>query len=211
MRQFKAIQNPPILNKALRQTVPDNIVGKQTIAALDEQVGRKKPPLPPVPPPVKPDATEQRLVAKKTFEQKFIVRPPADLDPASGGIGFAIGTALKQGVKDVLRMQKNPIEGGDFDDGVVQSRQAREVPSAHVMKTVDIDEEVRELPSQVTFGARALQFNITRTYRYSYGVGLPTELVRVSTTRTIIPLLSVRSVVRDTRTARQPSNLLDPR
>jgi peptidoglycan hydrolase-like protein with peptidoglycan-binding domain len=211
VRQFKAMQNPPILNKALRQTVPDNIVGKQTIAALDEQVGRKKPPPPPVAPPVKPEATEQRLVAKKTFEEKFIDRPPADLSPDSGGIGFAIGTALNQGVKDVLRMQKNPIEGSDFDDGVVRSRETRVVPSAHVMKTVDIDEEVRQLPSLVTFGAKNLRFNITRTYRYSYGVGLSTEPVRVSTTRTIIPLLASRSVVRDTRTTRQPSSLLDPR
>ena len=212
VRQFKAMQNPPILNKALRQTIPDNIVGKQTIAALDEQVGRKKPPLPPVPPPVKPDATELRLVAKKTFEEKFIDRPAADLSPDSAGVGFAIGTALNQGVKDVLRMQKNPIEASDFDDGVVQLRQTSLVPSAHIMKTVVIEEEVRQLPSLVTFGAKNLRFNITRTYRYSYGVGLPTGLVRVSTTRTIIPLLGDRLDVRDPpRTVRQPSNFLDPR
>lgn len=44
VRQFKAAQVPPILNTALRQTVPDNIVGKLTIAALDRAVSRKKQP-----------------------------------------------------------------------------------------------------------------------------------------------------------------------
>ena len=209
VRQFKAMQNPPILNKALRQTVPDNIVGKQTIAALDAQVGRKKAPAPPVAPPVRPDATEQRLVAKRTFEEKFIDKPPADLSPDSGGVGFAIGTALNQGVKDVLRMQRNP--GGDFDDGVVQSRRTGEIVATHVMKTVNIDQEVRQLPSLVTFGAKMLRFNITRRYRYSYGAGALTDLVRISTTRTLIPLLDTRRVVTDTRTSQQPSSFLDPR
>ena len=45
IRQFKAAQKPPLLNKALGQKVPDNIVGMQTIAALDQQVkGKKQPP-----------------------------------------------------------------------------------------------------------------------------------------------------------------------
>lgn len=210
VRQFKASQNPPILNRGLRQTVPDNIVGKQTIAALDLQVGKKKPPSPVVP-PVNPAATEQRLVTKKTFEQKFIDKPPADLSPDSAGVGFAIGTALNQGIKDVLRMQRNPIEGSDFDDGVVQSRQTGEVPTAHVMKAVNIDQEVRQLPSLVTFGAKNLRFNITRAYQYTYGVGLRTELVTVSRTTTIIPLLASRQIVREIQTVRQPPNFLDPR
>src|SRR5262245_59784983 len=38
VQQFKANHNPPILNKALHQTVPDNIVGKQTIFFLDQEV-----------------------------------------------------------------------------------------------------------------------------------------------------------------------------
>jgi hypothetical protein len=214
VRQFKALQNPPILNKALQQTVPDNIVGKLTIAALDEQVGRKKsppPPVAPVEPPVIPAVTETRLVAKTTFEEKFIDKPPADLSPDSGGIGFAIGTALNQGAKDILRMRRNPIEGSDFDDGVEKSRRTGDILSGQVMKTVSIDEEVRQLPSLVTFGAKSLRFDITRKYLYSYGVGLPTELVRIATTRTLIPLLESRHVVRDNRTAAQPSNFLDPR
>src|SRR5688572_126846 len=62
----------PILNKALRQTVPDNIVGEQTIAALDAQVGRKKAPAPPVAPQVRPDATEQRLVAKEPSKRNSL-------------------------------------------------------------------------------------------------------------------------------------------
>jgi peptidoglycan hydrolase-like protein with peptidoglycan-binding domain len=92
VRQFKASQNPPILNKALQQTVTDNIVGKLTIAALDEQMGRKKsppPPIAPVEPPVTPAAVETRLVAKTTFEEKFIDKPPADLSPDSGGLPLA--------------------------------------------------------------------------------------------------------------------------
>ena len=44
VRQFKAAQTPPLLNKALGQTTPDNIVGKLTIAALDTAVSRKKQP-----------------------------------------------------------------------------------------------------------------------------------------------------------------------
>jgi hypothetical protein len=44
VRQFKAAQTPPILNQALGQTVPDNIVGKRTIVALDKQAARKKQP-----------------------------------------------------------------------------------------------------------------------------------------------------------------------
>ena len=44
VRQFKAAQRPPLLNKALGQTTPDNIVGKLTIAALDTAVSRKKQP-----------------------------------------------------------------------------------------------------------------------------------------------------------------------
>ena len=45
IRQFKAAQNPPLLNKALGQKVPDNIVGIQTISALDQQVkGKRQPP-----------------------------------------------------------------------------------------------------------------------------------------------------------------------
>jgi len=43
IRQFKAAHKPsPILNKALGQTVPDNIIGIQTIAALDDAVRRNK-------------------------------------------------------------------------------------------------------------------------------------------------------------------------
>lgn len=40
IRQFKADHDPPILNKALGQTTPDNIVGKQTISRLDDKLGR---------------------------------------------------------------------------------------------------------------------------------------------------------------------------
>lgn len=40
IRKFKADEDPPILNLALGQTTPDNIVGKQTIARLDEKLRR---------------------------------------------------------------------------------------------------------------------------------------------------------------------------
>jgi hypothetical protein len=47
IRQFKAAQIPPLLNKALGQKVPDNIIGIQTIAALDQLMkGKRQPPGP---------------------------------------------------------------------------------------------------------------------------------------------------------------------
>jgi hypothetical protein len=101
------------------------------------------------PDPKPPAAFSKRLVSKTTFEEKFNVRTPADLSPHSGGIGFAIGTAIKQGVEDVLRMQKNPIEGPDFDDGKVTSTQTLDIPLDQVMKTVTIEEEIRQLPTVV--------------------------------------------------------------
>ncbi len=210
VRQFKAMQNPPILNKALRQTTPDNIVGKLTIAALDEQVKRKKPTLPPVVPPVKPDATEERLVFKKTFEERFINRPARDPE---GGFGDALGEVLFAASKDFPRMLRNPIEGSDFDDGIVQSKQTRPIFVSQVMKVVNIDEEVRRLPNVVKFGAFSIVLNITRIYTYSYGVGQPTHKVIVNTTRTLLKVFPgvERSVQRSTRFVSQPSSFLDPR
>jgi|SRR5687767_7598758 len=108
-------------------------------------------------------------------------------------------------------MQSNPIEGGDFDDGLVQSRRTGDIVATHVIKTINIDQEVRQLPSLVTSGAKMLRFNITRTYRYSYDAGSLTDLVRISTTRTLIPLLDSRRVLRDNGTSQQPSSFVDPR
>ena len=201
VRQFKAKQNPPILNAALRQTVPDNIVGKQTIAALDAQVGRKKP-APAVPPPAAPENLKRRMVSKKTVQLRTVVRPPQDLDPASGGVGFQIGSALNQGVIDALRMGRNPIEGSDFDDGQVESSQLGLISSdLEVMKTVDIAKEVRRLPSIVKPGVFEIRFNVVRVYRYTYGVGSRSNPVRVSTTTTIIDLdpNAARQVLQETR------------
>jgi hypothetical protein len=39
--EFKNTRTPKILNPALHQTVPDNIVGRRTIAALDEEMERR--------------------------------------------------------------------------------------------------------------------------------------------------------------------------
>lgn len=210
VRQFKARQTPPILNKALGQTVPDNIVGKQTIAALDEQVGRQKPPPepPPVDPPVAPQATVERLVAKTTFEVRQIIRNPSDDPPF-----LAIGEALNQLAKDAPRVLRNPIEGTDFDDGTVQSRQDRPIFSSQVMKVVNIEEEVRRLPNIVNFGSFTIVLNITRTYTYSYGVGNSTDVVTVNRRQTLLNVApdQPRSVVNSTRFVPQPSDFLDPR
>jgi len=209
VRQFKAKQNPPILNKALRQTAPDNIVGKQTIAALDAQVGRKKPPASPVPPPLKPNVTEQRLVFKKTFEEKFIVRNAGDL-----GSDFAtLGEAALQLGKDIPRMLKNPIEGSDFDDGKVQSKLTGDILATHVMKFVNKEVEVRRLPNFVSLGVFALQMDITRQYRYSYGPGSSTDRVVVSEKARLLnmDLRGGEQVVNSTDIVSQPSNFIDPR
>ena len=44
--QFKDSRTPKILNAALHQVVPDNIVGKLTIAALDEEMLKRQGPKP---------------------------------------------------------------------------------------------------------------------------------------------------------------------
>jgi hypothetical protein len=210
VRQFKAMQDPPILNKSLQQKVPDNIVGKLTIAALDREVQKKKPPPPvvPKPPSFKP-AVEQRQIFKKTFEEKFFTRNNAQDDPTF----LAIGELINQTIKDIPRMLSNPIEGSDFDDGEVKLRRNLPVPVSHVMKVVNIEKEVRRLPNIVGFGTFTMVLNITREYSYSYGVGQQTDRVTVNTTATLLNLFpgQPRNVVKSTRTVDQPSSLLDPR
>ena len=212
VRQFKARQTPPILNKALGQTVPDNIIGIQTIGALDKQVKLVKPiPPPAVPPPLPPNTDSQRLLAKRTFEDKFVEKAARDLSPASGDAGFAIGTAINQGIIDIARMNRNPIESADFDDGKVVSTQLGLIPQAQIMKRVDITKQVVQLPSRPSFGIIVLRFQITRSYQYSYGLGQRTDRVTISTTTTIkSPGLSPQ-VFRESRTSNQPSSLTDPR
>jgi peptidoglycan hydrolase-like protein with peptidoglycan-binding domain len=211
VRQFKAKQNPPILNKALGQRVPDNIVGKLTIAALDAQVGRKKPPSAPPAPPAPPqtDATEKRMVFKKTFEERFIVRNAGDL----GSDLATLGEVILQAGKDIPRLLKNPIESTDFDDGRVQESNFNEILTTHVMRFVNVEVEVRRLPNFVALGVHALQMDITRTYNYSYGQGGSSDTVVVVRKATLLnfDLRGSRQVLNETRRCSQPSNFLDPR
>lgn len=83
VRQFKASQRPPILNERLRQTVPDNIVGIQTIKALDRAVGKADGrvipdlPLPPIDPTPVPEAVTRRIVLRQ-FQKVDATNPQAD-------------------------------------------------------------------------------------------------------------------------------------
>lgn len=209
VRQFKANQNPPILNKALHQTVPDNIVGKQTIFALDQQVGKKSPP--PVAPPLgKPGVTRDRLVFKKTLERKQDIRDASDL----GSDSFTLGQAIGNLPGDIARALENPIESADPDNGVVLLRQTGKFPIDNVMKSVVIDSEVRRLPNIVRLGSFILVRDVSRSYKYSYGPGNLTDTVLVIRNTVLLntDLRGSRQVANFPHIrVRQPSGFLDPK
>jgi hypothetical protein len=171
------------------------------------------PPSTPAPAPPPPKArTEERQVFKQTFEEELIHRPARD--PWGHGDEFAaLGEAIWQAQKDSARMARNPIEGGDFDDGAVKNRRVASIPAHYVMKSVNIDKSVRRLPNQVHFGGYIIVLHISRTYNYAYGEGQPTDKVTVSTTTTLHKVLPDQpmSVSRTARSVAQPSSYVDPR
>ena len=133
VRQFKANHKPPILNARLRQTVPDNIVGIQTIQALDAAVGRAKDkeipdlPIPPIDPTPVPEAVTRRIVLRQ-FRKIDATNPQAD--PRAGDakeqsdaiIGLLTGRLAPEGALA-------PFEN-------VSSRRIESKPSAHRVNIV---------------------------------------------------------------------------
>lgn len=209
VRQFKAKQVPPILNKSLRQTVPDNIVGKQTILALDQQVGKKSP-KPGALPSTKPEATRDRQVFKQTFERQLDVRDASDL----GSDFFTIGQTISNLPGDIARALANPIENGDPDDGLVQSRQTAKFPLDNVMQSVVIDIIVRRLPNIVRFGSFILVREVNRSYKYFYGRGNVIDTVSVRRNALLLNFdLRGSRQVANTLPIRvsQPTSFLDPK
>ena len=209
VRQFKAKQVPPILNKSLRQTVPDNIVGKQTIFALDQQAGKKSP-KPGALPSAKPEATRDRQVLKQTFEKKLDVRDASDL----GSDFSTIGQTISNLPGDILRALENPIESSDPDNGVVQSRQTAKFPLDNVMQSVVIDIIVRRLPNIVRFGSFILVREVNRSYKYFYGRGNVTDTVLVTRNALLLnfDLRGSRQVANiPPNRVSQPKSFVDPK
>jgi len=105
---------------------------------------------PPAPTPsVKPEASIDRLVFKKTLERKQDVRDASDL----GSDFFTLGQFISNLPADVARALANPIEGSDPDDGVVLLKQTSKFSKNSVMKSVVVDEEVRRLPNITRLGS----------------------------------------------------------
>lgn len=133
VRQFKAGQRPPILNVKLRQTVPDNIVGIQTIKALDRAVkgvdNRVVPdlPIPPIDPTPLPEAVVRRIVLRR-FQKSEASNPSSD--PRAGE-----AKEQSDAVIAVLTGKLAP-EAALTPFESVASRQVLSVPAAHRVNSV---------------------------------------------------------------------------
>jgi hypothetical protein len=133
VRQFKASQKPPILNQKLRQTVPDNIVGIQTIQALDKAVGKIDDrvipdlPVPPIDPTPVPESVTRRIVFRR-FQKVETSNPQAD--PRAGD-----AKEQSDALISVLTGQLAPEAAlAPFES--LSSRQVASVPAAHRVNDV---------------------------------------------------------------------------
>ena len=203
VRQFKAAQSPPILNKALGQKVPDNIVGKQTIAALDAQVQGKK--IAPV--------SGDRLLFKTTIQQQSVFRKGTEIDVTTGDLGLLVSAIENRNSADVARLRRNTIEGPDFDDGRDVRRDIGPVPPTDVLRSVARTVRATRLANIPKPGGFDVQFIFIRSSRFTYGPGEPQHPVSVSTETTIVDSANVfqPTTSRNLHIARQPADPLDPR
>ncbi len=203
VRQFKAAQSPPILNKALRQTVPDSIVGRLTIAALDAKLQGK----------AVPAANGSRLVFKNTIQQQQFFRKGTEIDVASGDLGLLFAAITAGNINDIERVRRNQIELSDFDDGTVIRKETAVIPAAEILRTVVRTVRATRMSNVPRPGGFDVVFVIIRTYRYIYGPGAPQQSVSVSTTVDVVDSGNVAQPAsfRSLHFAKQPADPLDPR
>jgi hypothetical protein len=225
---YKTAHKPPILNTALRQTKPDDIVGKKTIVFLDDDLadGMNPDPDPPSPnpnpkptPPPQPVRTENRIVIKKTRSDIFqgdspgpIINPLKMPEPGEPLLDFLKALAEKAGLEaaNADRVRDHPLEEGDPDFGTEKFRMERPVDAATVMTRVDVtvivSVENEFLPSGTTTTTE-------REYAYTYGAGLPDQRVTV-VRRIIIPgsakFNTPQKVATVTKITPQPHSYIDP-
>lgn len=111
IRQFKADHDPPILNTALRQTTPDNVVGIKTIAALDEKLKRQR---------KQPDNNEpDRPVDKGPFK----------VVPFTESAPFAISRKMDERTEDDLDSTKRAPKISD-QNALAKVGIAKQLPTA---------------------------------------------------------------------------------
>ena len=227
---YKTAHKPPILNTALRQTKPDDIVGKKTIVALDDDLadGMDPDPVPPKPnpnpgpnpaPPPQPGRWENRIVIKKTRCDIFqgagpgpVINPLQLPEPGQPLLNFLQGLAENAGLAaaNADRVRDHPLEMGDPDSGTVKFRMERPVDSRNVMTRVDVTVVVRVENEILPAGTTTI---IEREYAYTYGAGLPNQ--RVTVVRRIIMPASAKfntlqKVAIVTITTPQPHSYIDP-
>jgi hypothetical protein len=227
---YKTAHKPPILNTALRQTKPDNIVGKKTIVALDDDLadGMNPDPDPPKPnpnpdpnptPPPQPVRWEDRIVIKKTRSEIWqgtgpgpVLNPQNLPAPGEPLLDYLKGLAEKAALATVGadRVRDHPLEMGDPDFGTEKFRMERPVDSRTVMARVDVTIVVRVENTILPSGATTI---IEREYAYTYGAGLSNR--RVTIVRRIITPASagfntLQKVATVTITTPQPHSYIDP-
>jgi hypothetical protein len=227
---YKTAHKPPILNTALRQTKPDNIVGKKTIVFLDDDLadGMDPDPDPPNPnpnpdpnptPPPQPVRSENRIVGKKTRSDIFqpnssgpVLNPLNLPEPGQPLLDFLKGLAEKAGLEaaNADRVRDHPLETGDPDFGTVKFRMERPLDSGTVMTRVDVTVVVSVENEILPSGTTTI---IEREYAYTYGAGRSDQ--RVTVVRRIITPASAKfntlqKVATVTITTPQPHSYVDP-
>jgi hypothetical protein len=225
---YKAAHKPPILNTALRQTKPDNIVGKKTIVALDDDLadGINPDPDPPNPnpnpkptPPPQPFRSEDRIVIKKTRSDIFqpssagpVINPQKMPELGEPLLDFLKGLAEQAGLAaaNADRVRDHPLETGDPDFGTEKFRLERPIDSRTVMTRVDVTVVVSVETEFLPSGTTTI---IERDYAYTYGAGGSDQ--RVMVVRRIITPASAKfntlqKVAVVTITTPQPHSFIDP-
>jgi hypothetical protein len=229
---YKTAHKPPILNTALHQTKPDNIVGKKTIVFLDDDLadGMNPDPDPPNPnpnpnpdpnptPPPQPVPSEDRIVIKKTRSDIFqgdspgpIINPLKLPEPGQPLLDYLKALAEKAGLEAAKadRVRDHPLETGDPDFGTEKFRMERLLDSRTVMTRVDVTVVVSVENEILPSGTTTI---IEREYAYTYGAGAPD--LRVTVVRRIITPASAKfntlqKVATVTITTPQPHSYIDP-
>jgi hypothetical protein len=228
---YKSNHKPPILNVALRQRSPDNIVGKLTLQSLDDDMvalERVSPspsvaptvPTTPVGPPV---ATETRVVMRKTVSKiemslagagrvNPVAPPPAGQPVLDLLLNKATAAGLATAVAD--RIAKHPLEARDPDFGTEKFRMERPIDTRLVMTRMDVTVTITDDTDPVSLIITAMTTTtITREYSYTYGVGMPNQQVNV-TRKVVTPANAqtgaMQQVITVTSASAQPLDYKDP-
>lgn len=217
--RYKSNHIPKILNLALHQVSPDNIVGKRTLEFLDSElplVNRPTNPIPSIPSDSVPTPVESRIISKVTLSKIFQssssiglnpLKLPEPGKPLGDFLVFLAGRAVSDQVSRE-RQREHPLEKDDPDFGVEKFRRVQNIRTNFVMKTVNVNVILTVEPLLIPAGVDIIT---ERQYQYKYGVGLASDNVSI-VRRLIIPATPdrVQTVSETTLSTRQPNNFVDP-